>query len=180
MVQTVQMCCSAFFLLLRPADPREGGPSRACSTAVVIPGKKKREVAAVSLQFITSEILAIFTSLESSFPALLYHVRLKRVFFPLISFWNGLIIIGKMVIVAGSLSSFWEVKLGFLWFLAGICPAFFPKTFYIQAGPISLLPFSYHTIYFLNRLHDKTAFLKPCHNMIQNGCSKAYVAFYFF
>lgn len=85
-----------------------------------------------------------------------------------------------MVIVAGSLSSFWEVKLRFLWFLAGICPAFFPKTFYIQAGPVSLLPFSCHTIYFLNRLRDKTAFLWPCHNMIQNGCSKAYVAVLFF
>lgn len=109
--QMVQMHCSAFFCVLRPEDQREGGPSRACSTAVVIARKKNREVAEDSLQSIISEILVIFMRLESSLPALSYQIRLKRVFFPVIPFfWNGLIIIGKMVIVAVSSRSFWEIK----------------------------------------------------------------------
>lgn len=46
--------------------------------------KENWEVAEDSLPFITYEIMVIFMMLESSLPAPLYHVRLKRFFCPLI------------------------------------------------------------------------------------------------
>lgn len=68
-------CCSAFFFVLWPEDQREGGPSRARSTTVVTARKENREVAEVSSQFTTSEILVSLRRLESFLSALPYQVK---------------------------------------------------------------------------------------------------------
>lgn len=141
-----------------------------------LPGSKT-EVTEV-LQIITSEISGFHEVRELS-PCSVIPYQIKEGFLSTSIILLKLIIVGKMVIVAVSSGSFWEVKLRFSCLFTEICPsAFFPKTLYIQASPISLLPFFSHTI--SNRNHNKTAFLRPCHDVIRMAVQRLMYLFYSF